>query len=80
MANILCTKKRDSLVYTKLGVNKLKFARFLKSVVAEMKVVTWPTAKENRRDTSTVLGTSIIMAIFLGAVDWIVQWALTFLA
>lgn len=45
-----------------------------------MKVVTWPTAKENRRDTSTVLGTSIIMAIFLGAVDWIVQWALTFLA
>ncbi len=45
-----------------------------------MKVVTWPNAKETKRDTSTVIGTAIIMAIFLGAVDWIVQWALTLLA
>lgn len=45
-----------------------------------MKVVTWPNAKQTRTDTSTVLGTSIIMAIFLGIIDFIVQWGLKFLA
>ncbi|WP_283678030.1 preprotein translocase subunit SecE [Lentilactobacillus sp. Marseille-Q4993] len=58
----------------------MRLFKFFKSVVTEMKVVTWPNAKETKRDTSTVIGTAIIMAIFLGAVDWIVQWALTLLA
>ncbi|KRM54644.1 preprotein translocase subunit SecE [Lacticaseibacillus sharpeae] len=44
--------------------------KFLKSVIDEMKLVTWPTAKETRRDTSTVILTSILFAIYFAVVDW----------
>lgn len=58
----------------------MKLFNFLKSVVQEMKEVTWPNAQETRRDTSTVVGTSVLMAIFLGLVDWFFQWALQLFA
>jgi preprotein translocase subunit SecE len=45
--------------------------KFIKSVVNEMKLVTWPTGKETRRDTSTVVLTSILFAIYFAAVDWV---------
>ncbi|WP_430689987.1 preprotein translocase subunit SecE [Lentilactobacillus laojiaonis] len=45
-----------------------------------MKLVTWPNAQETKRDTSTVVGTSILMAIFLGLIDWAFQWGLKLLA
>jgi preprotein translocase subunit SecE len=74
VVNTRCIKKLVK------GDTDLRLVNFLKNVVKEMKVVTWPNAHETRRDTSTVLGTSIIMAIFLGCIDWIVQWGLSFLA
>ena len=43
--------------------------KFLKSVVEEMKIVTWPNAKQTRKDTSTVVMTSVLYAIFFGVVD-----------
>lgn len=45
-----------------------------------MKIVTWPTAKENRRDSITVIGTSIFFALFLGGVDWLIQTGLQILS
>lgn len=44
--------------------------KFFKSVGHEMKEVTWPTYKQNRRDTMTVIITSLLFAIYLGALDW----------
>ncbi|KRM71488.1 preprotein translocase subunit SecE [Lacticaseibacillus brantae] len=44
--------------------------KFIKSVFAEMKLVTWPTAKEARRDTFTVIMTSILFAVYFAVVDW----------
>lgn len=44
--------------------------KFLKSVVKEMKLVTWPTFKQNRHDTMTVVVSSILFAVYLGALDW----------
>lgn len=44
--------------------------KFLKSVIDEMKMVTWPTAKETRRDTTTVIVTSILFAIYFALADW----------
>lgn len=44
--------------------------KFLKSVVNEMKLVTWPTAKDTRRDTNTVIVTSILFAIYFALADW----------
>ncbi len=46
--------------------------KFLKSVVNEMKLVTWPTGKETRRDTSTVLLTSVLFAAYFALVDWVI--------
>lgn len=46
--------------------------KFIKSVFQEMKLVTWPTAKETRRDTTTVLVTSLIFAAYFALADWII--------
>lgn len=43
--------------------------KFIKSVGQTMKDVTWPTFKQNRRDTSVVVGSSIIFAAYLGLLD-----------
>jgi preprotein translocase subunit SecE len=43
--------------------------KFFKSVVEEMKLVTWPSAKQNRHDTGTVIVTSILFATYLGLLD-----------
>lgn len=48
--------------------------KFIKSVVQEMKMVTWPTAKQNRHDTLTVVTSSILFAVYLGALDWLFSW------
>lgn len=48
----------------------MRFFRFLGSVKKEMKLVVWPTFKENRRDTWTVIMTSVMYAIFFAIVDW----------
>lgn len=47
-----------------------RFSNFVKGVIAEMKLTTWPTAKENRHDTWTVLMTSFLFAVFFAAVSW----------
>ncbi|CCI87945.1 preprotein translocase subunit SecE [Lactobacillus gigeriorum] len=44
--------------------------KFFKSVAKEMKLVTWPTFKQNRRDTSVVIVSSILFAAYLGLLDW----------
>lgn len=47
--------------------------KFFKSVGQEMKLVHWPSAKENRHDTVNVVLTSLFYAIFLGALDWVFE-------
>ncbi|GEN48279.1 preprotein translocase subunit SecE [Ligilactobacillus pobuzihii] len=47
--------------------------KFLKDVKQTMKDVTWPTARENRRDTSTVILMTLAFAIFFAIVDYLVQ-------
>ncbi|MFD1486192.1 preprotein translocase subunit SecE [Lacticaseibacillus baoqingensis] len=46
--------------------------KFIKSVIKEMKLVTWPTAAETRRDTSTVILTSLLFAIYFALLDWVI--------
>ncbi|MBA1393995.1 preprotein translocase subunit SecE, partial [Lactobacillus sp. XV13L] len=43
--------------------------KFLKSVGEEMRLVTWPSAKQNRHDTAIVIGSSILFASYLGLLD-----------
>ncbi|KRK64411.1 hypothetical protein FC72_GL000431 [Companilactobacillus tucceti DSM 20183] len=48
----------------------MKLFKFFGSVKKEMKLVVWPTFKENKRDTWTVIVTSLIYAAFLALIDW----------
>ncbi|MCH4010243.1 preprotein translocase subunit SecE [Companilactobacillus sp.] len=48
----------------------MRLFRFFGSVRKEMKLVVWPTWKENRRDTWTVIMTSLMYAVFFALVDW----------
>lgn len=52
----------------------MRFVRFLRTVNDEMKQVSWPSTKQTRKDTTSVVGMAISFAIFLGAVDWAVQY------
>lgn len=44
---------------------------FLKEIKLEIKKVNWPRKKETARDTLIVIGVSIVVAIFLGGIDFI---------
>lgn len=48
-----------------------KINAFLKDVKLEMGRVNWPTGKETTRYTLIVIGMSLFLAVFLGALDFI---------
>jgi len=48
-----------------------KIINFLKEVKTEIKKVNWPTKKETLRYTLIVIGVSIVVAIFLGGLDFV---------
>ncbi len=52
-------------------INKLK--EFLRGVESEMKKVSWPTFQELRGSTGVVLVLSLILVIFLFAVDFVLS-------
>lgn len=47
--------------------------KFLKSVVAEMKNVTWPSKTQLRKDTLVVIETSLIFALLFFVMDKAIQ-------
>lgn len=54
--------------------------RFIKSVNQEMKRVVWPTARENRRDTTIVILMTVFFALFFALFDWLIRQGLNFFA
>jgi len=53
-----------------------KLFKFLREVRLEMKKVTWPTRKETSGSTGVVIITVIIVAMYLGIVDNLLQWVM----
>ena len=51
-------------------------ARFYRETVGELRKVSWPTRAEATRLTGIVLVVLAVMAIILGAVDWVGAWGL----
>lgn len=47
--------------------------KFIKSVIDEMKRVTWPTKQQLRKDTIVVIETSIIFAVMFFVMDTVIQ-------
>ena len=56
-------------------------ARFYRETVGELRKVSWPTRDDAIRLTGIVLIVLVVMAIILGAVDWVgaqgLGWILT---
>ncbi|HOZ53445.1 MAG TPA: preprotein translocase subunit SecE [bacterium] len=48
-----------------------KISNYIKESIIELKKVTWPTKKETYRYTFMVIGLSLLVAIFLGALDFV---------
>ncbi|MFA5420543.1 MAG: preprotein translocase subunit SecE [Patescibacteria group bacterium] len=55
------------------------FSNYIKSSIAELKKVSWPTKKETYRYTSIVIALSLAVAAFLGGLDFIFNLGLEFL-
>ncbi|MFD0898647.1 preprotein translocase subunit SecE [Loigolactobacillus binensis] len=54
----------------------MKLFRYLGAVRQEMRATTWPTRKELRHDTSTVVWLSLLFAAYFALVDNGIQWIL----
>ncbi|MBD3248307.1 preprotein translocase subunit SecE [Candidatus Falkowbacteria bacterium] len=53
-----------------------KIENYIKSAINEMKKVAWPTKKETYNYTVLVISISVIVAFFLGALDFVFSWLL----
>lgn len=62
--------KLSNFVYFNFSKVMNKLSTYVKESVEEMKKVTWPTKKETYHYTLLIIGISLIMAIFLGALDY----------
>lgn len=57
-----------------------RLTTFLKETRVELKKVTWPSREDTIRYTIAVVASSVIVALFLGGLDYIFQYILnTFL-
>jgi preprotein translocase subunit SecE len=55
---------------------KEKIVQFVNDVLKEMRKVTWPTRDELKDSTMVVLATSVILAIFVLVVDFVMTKAI----
>lgn len=53
-----------------------KLINYIKASIEEMKKVAWPTKKETYNYTLLVMGISLSVAAFLGALDYIFSFGL----
>jgi len=56
-----------------------KLIKYIKGSIEEMKKVTWPSKQETKNYTLLVVGISLAVAVFLGAVDYIFSWGFKFI-
>lgn len=56
-----------------------RILQYVRETRAELRKVVWPTREEAINLTGIVVGTLFAMAIFLGAVDYILQRLVSFL-
>lgn len=51
--------------------------KFINSIVAEMRLVTWPTRSEAVKDFGMVIQYSIFFTVFIVIFDWLVKSGVT---
>ncbi|MBI5621902.1 preprotein translocase subunit SecE [Candidatus Falkowbacteria bacterium] len=56
-----------------------KIVEYFKESKVELKKVTWPTKKETTKHTALVIGISLVLAAFLGLLDYIFSFGFEYL-
>ena len=64
-------KSGQKAIFNYLFYNMNKLTKYINDSISEMKKVTWPTKKETYNYTILVIGISLAVAAFLGALDYI---------
>jgi len=52
---------------------------YFRNVATEMKRVTWLSQEQASKETVTVITVSVIFALFLGGIDWLLQSGFNFI-
>ena len=52
-------------------LSKLSLTKYLNETIIELKKVSWPSKDDTIQMTSLVIGVSIIVALYLGGLDYI---------
>jgi preprotein translocase subunit SecE len=74
---VFSTKKANDMEKIKLIMNRAM--QFLSQAKAELKKVTWPTRKQTLASTAVVLAIVIVMAIYLGIIDFVLAKLVKFI-
>jgi len=53
--------------------------KYFRNVATEMKRVTWLSQEQASKETVTVITVSVVFALFLGGVDWLLQSGFNFI-
>ncbi len=56
-----------------------RFQRFFRETIGELRKVTWPTPEEAWKMTRIVLVVMVVMAVVLGALDFVFAKTISFL-
>lgn len=56
-----------------------KLGNFVDEIKQELKKVTWPTRDEVFESTAVVITTTLIMAAFVGVIDFALSWIMRLL-
>lgn len=62
-----------------MSLTENRLVNYLKNSKAELKKVTWPTKKQVINHTILVIGISLAVAFFLGALDYVFSLGLEFI-
>lgn len=53
--------------------------KFVREVREELDKVEWPNRKQTAKLTGLVIGASVLVGVYIGALDWVFTYLLTFL-
>jgi preprotein translocase subunit SecE len=67
------TTKQPAKPAAKSPAKENRFSRWFHETESELRKVVWPTRREWANLTAIVIGVTILMGVFLGAVDFIFQ-------
>ena len=56
-----------------------RLVRFIKEVRNELKRVSWPSRDDVRESTTVVIVVVLVLAVFIGLVDWALSFLVSFI-